>query len=137
MITNSPCRSTKWPGSSRQPSLPNTYGSPTSSARAIAHSSPCAQPSANEAATRSEKPIAVPTARPIVERRNAGSSRPMITNRAMWAMRTNAYAHANSRARSPNASGTASATISSAAIAANIVERTSHSSGSTTLVSQA
>ena len=47
------------------------------------------------------------------------------------------YAMAKPSARSPNASGTHSATTSSPAIAANITIRTAPSSGSMTLVSHA
>ena len=55
----------------------------------------------------------------------------------MWAIRTNAYATANSSACAPNAPGTHSAITSSAAMAANIASRTAPSSGLTTLVSHA
>ena len=90
MITIRPWRSAKWPGTSFHPSDPNTYGSPTSSASASAHSAPCAQPSANAATVIRPTPIAVPMPRPTTERRSCGSSRLAIVNSAMCAKRTTA-----------------------------------------------
>ena len=58
-------------------------------------------------------------------------------NSTMWAVRTIAYAHANSSASCPNAPGTQIAATRNAAIAAKITRRTAPSSGSTTLVSHA
>jgi|GEM_PF-4465577 len=58
-------------------------------------------------------------------------------NSAMCATRTNAYAHAKTRAASQKACGTHSDATSIAAIAAKITSRTAPSSGSMTLVSQA
>ena len=73
----------------------------------------------------------------LTERRSAGSSRLAIVNSAIWAARTTPYEQANSTASSPNACGTHNATTSNAAIAPKIAKRTTPSSGSTTLVSQA
>ena len=131
----SPWRSTKWRGASFQPSEPNTYGSPTSSASASAQSAPCNAPSVNEAPIRMLVPSRVPTASPLAERCRPGSPRPALYKRITCPIRTTKYAHANSRPRSPNASGTHNATTSRAAIAPKIAKRTIPSSGSTTLVS--
>ena len=93
MITISPWRSEKWAGMSFQPSAPNRYGPPMSSAIASTHNPPCRGPSANDAAVSS----------PV----------------------------------SSNTCGTQSAATRSAAIAAKMASRTTPSSGSTRLVSQA
>ncbi len=77
----SPCRSTKCLGASFQPSEPNTYGSPTSSASASAQSPPWRAPSVKEAAIRMLTPITVPSASPPTERRIPGSSRPAAYSR--------------------------------------------------------
>jgi hypothetical protein len=137
MMTISPWRSAKWPGTSFHPSDPNTYGSPMSSASASAHNAPCAGPSRNAAAVMSATPIAVPANRPSVERRSAGSPRAATSSSAIWANRTIPYATASSSAESSNASGMHRAMTSSPIIAPNIAIRTTPSSGSTTLVSHA
>ena len=89
MITINPCRSAKWPGTSRQPSAPNSSGPAMSRARASAHSAPCQAPSAAEAAASRPTPTAVLPPRPTsTERRRRASSRLATQNRPMCATRT-------------------------------------------------
>ncbi len=46
MITISPWRSAKWPGTSFHPSTPKKKGPPMSKSRAVTQSAPCSAPSA-------------------------------------------------------------------------------------------
>ena len=136
-MTISPCRSAKWPGTSRQPLVSMNSGPAMSKTSAAAHTARRASPCTNDPATRIAAPIPVLAARPMTEWRSPGSSGLATTNRTMWATRTAVYASANVVPRSPKASGTHSDVTSSAAIAAKSTSRTAPSSGSTTLVSHA
>ena len=90
MITISPWRSAKWPGSSRHPPGSITSGPAMSNPSAAAHSRPWSRPSANDAPTSSPVPSAVLASRPQTARRNPGSSRLAIRNRPICANRTSA-----------------------------------------------
>jgi hypothetical protein len=134
MITISPCRSAKCPGTSLHPSLPKKYGPAMSSASATAHTPACASLSRNEPPTKMPTPTVVLPASVSTEWRRSGASRLAIMKSPSWAYRTAAYASANSIASPPKPVGTASAAMSIAAMAAKITIRTASSSGSTTLV---
>ncbi len=137
MITTAPWRSAKCPGTSFQPSWPNTNGPPMSSSSAAPHTPTRSAPLVAAATNSSPAPTAVLAARPSTDWRSARSSRLASMNRKMCAARTTAYAQANSSASEPNAPGTHSAATRNAAIATKIIRRTAPSSGSTTLVSHA
>ena len=137
MITISPWRSAKWPGTSFQPELSITQG-PAHVERQRERPERALERAVGERC-RHEQPHADGGAHGQAGDRVAQPGVVAAGDHEQHDLRvrTTAYAQANRRPRSPKACGTQSATTSSAAIAAKIAKRTMPSSGSTTLVSHA
>ena len=77
------------------------------------------------------------TASPFTDRRSGGSSRLATMKSTIWPVADHSVGAGEQKAEMAEGLLNASATTSSAAMAANIARRTTPSSGSTTLVSQA